>query len=154
LETVDVLLTFEGTPALDINLSDDKGRTALHLAVAGNHAPIVTRLCNDNRLDVNVGDQFGETALHDACAKQNRSDIVHQLIVARGVDVNIKSKAGITPLHKVRPSLIPCVCLERFLLRFDSCGAHVERSKYPAALLQKKKFGQNHYRPAALPSFY
>lgn len=101
-EVCDALLTFKGSPALNVNLADANGSTALHAAAAEGQLRIVERLCCDERVDATVQDRYGESALHDAAARQGREQVIDALLAMGGgrIDVNAPSATGTTALHK------------------------------------------------------
>ncbi|RMZ74098.1 hypothetical protein GMOD_00004939 [Pyrenophora seminiperda CCB06] len=79
-----------------VDIRDDFGKTALHLAaLRGNEA--VVRLLVEKGADVKAKDKNGMTALHGAASEGNEAMV--RLLVDRGADVNAKSNDGETVLH-------------------------------------------------------
>ena len=91
----------------DVNIKDENGNTALHLASFCGHRQIVKMLL-DAGADVNYSEVDGYTALHYASYSGHRQ-IVKMLLDA-GVDINIKDKKGRTALywalHKNKKDLV------------------------------------------------
>ena len=88
-------------------LSDNKGRTPLHYAVAHTQENSVTFLLQRDEVDVNDRNHFGETALHELIASSNYSTsedsgqqkILKQLTQVANIDLNAINNEGMTPLH-------------------------------------------------------
>ena len=79
----------------NLNLSDQDGLTALHVASLG-EAEIVQLLLSHNA-DVNAVDHNGMTPLHNAVLHPE-IDVVKALLQAEGIDVSIRNNEGMTPL--------------------------------------------------------
>ena len=80
---------------IDVNCSDDLGRTALHVAASEGHSNMVQALLQTN-IDINVKDHKGNTALNDAV--RHHHDAVAALIRTHAPDQSISLpgfKAGI-----------------------------------------------------------
>ena len=89
----------------DINVTDGRGQTPLHLAVREGHLALA-KLLLAKGADINAQDKFGWTALHFA-ANRGEQDMAN-LLIASGADVKAKSGViiaegeadeGWTPLH-------------------------------------------------------
>ena len=80
----------------DINATDAKGSTALHVAAARNWHRKAADLLSQGA-DANARNDKGETPLHVAAAK-NASKVA-EVLLTRGAEVKAKSKNGYTPLH-------------------------------------------------------
>jgi len=81
-----------------VNLKDNKGRTALHLAINSDTAvECVQLLLGHPQIDVNCTDSSMRTPLHWA-AVCNRPNICHAL-VNRGANQNYRDVSGRTPMH-------------------------------------------------------
>lgn len=52
---------------MDVNSINEKLRTALHSAVAGNQVEVVTELMKVPTINLNATDANGKTALHLSC---------------------------------------------------------------------------------------
>ncbi|OQD61737.1 hypothetical protein PENPOL_c015G05517 [Penicillium polonicum] len=83
--------------ALDINAPDANGATALCLAAAAKHTPIVLQILAEDHVDISVAGQTGRTALHHAASTGN-IPIACVLIAKEDLDPNIRDDQG-------RPSL-------------------------------------------------
>ena len=57
----------------NVNASDTRGATVLHLSVVTGHLEAVKLLVNAPELDVNAQDSSGDTALHEAVANGGNS---------------------------------------------------------------------------------
>jgi urea transporter len=62
LEAVQYLIACGVNP----NLTDYDGRTALHLAVCGNHYPVVKYLVEESNASLSITDYYGQTPIDDA----------------------------------------------------------------------------------------
>jgi len=81
----------------NINAKNDKGQTALHVAVDSADGDIVELLLSKGA-DINAkDDESGFTALHHA-AKSGNKDTA-EMLIAKGADINAKDKQGHTPLY-------------------------------------------------------
>ncbi|CAI9102440.1 OLC1v1000714C2 [Oldenlandia corymbosa var. corymbosa] len=81
---------------VDINLTDQDGRTALHHATIGKKEPVISHLLRKGA-NVNVRDQDGATALHYAVQVGAMQTV--KLLIKYNVDVNTADDEGWTPLH-------------------------------------------------------
>jgi len=80
----------------DVNVKDEKGRTALMFASWYGHKKVVKQLL-EKGADVNAREyKDGETALMWAAAKGDKK--VVKLLLESGADVNAKNKGGWTAL--------------------------------------------------------
>ncbi len=76
VKAVEMLLN---DPRVDVNLTDDKRRTALIHAVRNGNVKVVEMLLNDPRVDVNLTDSEGLTALMHA-AERGNVEVVEMLL--------------------------------------------------------------------------
>jgi len=79
----------------DIDIQDDQGDTALHLAVGHEQ---VAELLLEKGADINRTDRWGMTALHEAA--RNGHEQVVGLLLKKGADVNAKDQGDGTALHE------------------------------------------------------
>jgi ankyrin repeat protein len=79
-----------------LDVTNNRGRTPLHLATNNHHVEIV-KILLDGGADPRLANDGGWTALHIA-AERGYEDIV-DLLLGRGVDINAETKLGKTPLH-------------------------------------------------------
>ena len=82
--------------SVDVNASDDKGRTPLHIAARDNAEAMVVCLL-DHDADIEARDNFGRTALQYAAV--HGYDHVAALLLDRGADIEALDNDGWTPLH-------------------------------------------------------
>ncbi len=83
--------------ATNINASDNKGNTLLHIALAA-HAPTdIIRLLIDRGITISARNKEGETALHIA-VRDNLKDS-GELLLVRGADLFANNAEGISPLY-------------------------------------------------------
>uniref|UniRef100_A0A1B0DRJ1 Uncharacterized protein n=1 Tax=Phlebotomus papatasi TaxID=29031 RepID=A0A1B0DRJ1_PHLPP len=83
---------------LDINLANDQGMTALHLAVKNHNLEAVKRLVEAGASVKIAERKHGNSILHIAVAER-AVDIVRFLLQKTKVDVNQMTSSGYTPLH-------------------------------------------------------
>jgi ankyrin repeat protein len=83
---------------VNVNAIDDKGRTALALAVAGGHVEIATLLLDKGGADINEKNNYGWTPLMVASGMGNL-DMVNLLLKYGEINVNAKKADGATALH-------------------------------------------------------
>ena len=87
----------------DLNISNDNGDTALHLACKTGNLKLVTLLLrmesSSIHIDINSKDKCGDSPLHIACRK--RSSKICMLLIRSKVhcDINAKDASGNTPFH-------------------------------------------------------
>ena len=82
----------------DLNATDDKSRTPLHLAAGAGRTATLRVLVKQCGADVGAGSSFGDTPLHVA-ARCGHCDTARMLVRELGADVGAKNEAGLTPLH-------------------------------------------------------
>ena len=81
----------------DVNMTDDHGRSALHLAVQCNSDDCVAELLRRDA-DVTCEDERGATPLHVAAARPASNEVLKLLLVS-SADLNATDRSGWTPLH-------------------------------------------------------
>ena len=93
----DILRALIDAPDVHLNVRNNDGDTPLHFAVANRKEQSV-RLLIDAGADINISDNDQWTALHRA-ACNGYDDILGALIDAPDVNLNVRNKDGLTPLH-------------------------------------------------------
>lgn len=83
--------------AVDVNIPDCNGQSALSLAAEKGHESIVRALLKAHLTDVNLLDCNKRSALSHA-AKNGHEPIARALLKVPGIDYDIKDDAGLTPL--------------------------------------------------------
>jgi len=92
------LMKFLIKAGVNINIQNNHGWTALHLASRFGKKEIVELLIKVAGVNVNIQDNDGKTALHEA-SRYGYKDCVELLIKVGGVNVNIQNNDGSTALH-------------------------------------------------------
>lgn len=88
----------------NVNVRNNDGNTALHIAVMSNsYACVSTILQHRRRVDVNLVNQNNDTALHIAVKNRSSSRIVDALILG-GANGDIKNSDDKTPLEIAKES--------------------------------------------------
>ena len=84
---------------VDIHVKDSYGRTPLHSAVLGKHAPstLVAAILIERGANVDAKNESGDTPLHMS-AREYAREIATKL-VAHGANIHAKNNNGDTPLH-------------------------------------------------------
>lgn len=80
----------------DVNLTDAKGRTPLHIAAAGKSADIVRQLLRRGAFVQACGTHVQATPLHFACAKGNFE--IARILLKYGASLDAVTTTGHTPL--------------------------------------------------------
>ena len=75
-------------PSIEVNLADDQGKTALHVAAHSGSIDAVKLLLDDKRVDVNCKDNRQITPLIMAAGKPENIEIFKLLLADRRVEVN------------------------------------------------------------------
>jgi ankyrin repeat protein len=78
----------------NVDMKDELGNTALHMAAAAGHTPIVKKLL-ENNANVNIQNNQGNTPLHQATWR-NHPEIVKMLLNA-GARVDVRNQEGKLP---------------------------------------------------------
>ncbi|XP_046849432.1 serine/threonine-protein phosphatase 6 regulatory ankyrin repeat subunit B-like [Xenia sp. Carnegie-2017] len=81
-----------------VNLKNNDGQTALHIAAYEGQEAMIKLLCSSNKMFADIQDKFDRTAVHIA-AERGFSGIVEYLVDKVNVDINFRSKSGNTLLH-------------------------------------------------------
>lgn len=82
---------------IDFNAQDNKGQTALHLALEHQDRPVVKSILRDSPVDINVRDCEGRAAI-SCVAFRGDVDYLTGLLTHDKIDVNTRNKDGMTPL--------------------------------------------------------
>ncbi|RMZ66149.1 26S proteasome non-ATPase regulatory subunit 10 [Pyrenophora seminiperda CCB06] len=84
-----------------VNLQNDEGQTALHLAVIQKSATMVQLLLNAGDMDVNMQDNKGQTTLHLAVTQEYHNiEVIQMLVEVDRIGLNVQSyKEKETALH-------------------------------------------------------
>ncbi|CAF0952331.1 unnamed protein product, partial [Brachionus calyciflorus] len=77
---------------------NDKGETALHLAVMNNDIEKIKDLLNDPLTDINAKDYAGWTPLHEAVNKDNIE--IMKILIEHNANINAGGYQNNTPLHE------------------------------------------------------
>ncbi|XP_046862983.1 serine/threonine-protein phosphatase 6 regulatory ankyrin repeat subunit A-like [Xenia sp. Carnegie-2017] len=81
-----------------VNLKNNDGQTALHIAAYEGQEAMINLLCSCNKMFADIQDKFDRTAVHIA-AERGFSGIVEYLVDRVNVDINFRSKSGNTLLY-------------------------------------------------------
>ena len=95
-EEVAILLSTK----MDVNVQDNKGRTALHYACIYNRYETSVFLIEKPNIDINATDEDGKTALHHAC-QTSESRIIRLFLTyheERDINLSILDNEGKNPL--------------------------------------------------------
>ena len=86
----------EGEPGSEINGRDKFSRTPLHLASWAGHTEVVEELLKEEGVNVGTCAKDETCAIHFACMKGHTT--VARRLLAKGANVNAKTRKGVTPL--------------------------------------------------------
>jgi ankyrin repeat protein len=100
MQMIDFLLDH---PAIDIDIRDDTGATALFCAMENRQYDVV-KLLLDKKADSKIGNQHKKTILHLAAEHGNKA-LVKLLIEQYGHDLNVTTHEELTPLHLASQNL-------------------------------------------------
>lgn len=91
----------------EVNMTNQSGDSPLHLATRNGNLPTIELLLNEGA-DVSQTDMHGDSVLHLAVAKCSSEtpilsisaeNYIINLLINKGINVNLKNKRGITPLY-------------------------------------------------------
>ncbi|GJQ66527.1 hypothetical protein Trydic_g4513 [Trypoxylus dichotomus] len=82
----------------ELNLNDNRGCTALHLAVEFKRADILRILLAQPAIRRNARNNNGETPLFLSLEDETNEEITN-ILINSGCDINIANNEGVTPLH-------------------------------------------------------
>ncbi|XP_046647767.1 serine/threonine-protein phosphatase 6 regulatory ankyrin repeat subunit B-like [Daphnia pulicaria] len=81
------------------NAKDEKGNTALHVAIMNKSKTVVGELLKRSESDVNLKNNDKQTALHLACWWNDIPIDLFKIILKKSTDVNVQEEDGDTALH-------------------------------------------------------
>ena len=114
-----------GRPDIEVNTTDERGRTPLSRAAMTRHEGIFRMLLERREIDVNGKDYGGNTPLHRAVCARNEANL-RLLLAHPKIDVNAEDNEGHTALW----------CAERN--RRDGFNGHLSEWKTMINLLKAK----------------
>lgn len=92
LERIVFLLKFR----IDLNITDEEGKTVFHKTVISNDIEVIEKLLT-KKVDLDIRDKQGRTALHHTQWKGNYK--IAKLLISAGADMNVSDAAGFTILN-------------------------------------------------------
>jgi ankyrin repeat protein len=104
--------------ACDVNMKDNNGRTALHVAASrgDSHVELVKFLC-ENKANLDIQDNNGQTALHVATASRGNSHVeLVKFLCENKANLDIQDKDGQTALHNAAASRGSSLDMVKFLI--------------------------------------
>ena len=113
---------------INVNATDAKGQSMLHIASELGHAESIRLLLNhsDNRADIHARDAEGCTALHLAAGAGQ--GVAVKILLERGAQLDAKDLKGLQPLdHAQQTGHRGCELLMKRALSRPLSGAHVEK---------------------------
>ncbi|MBF8246369.1 MAG: ankyrin repeat domain-containing protein, partial [Rickettsia sp.] len=84
---------------LNLNIQDQNGDTALHMASSSGYLDLTTKLLDTEGTDINFKNNKGETALHYTILQGDSRLNIISLLVKRNADINIQNLENKTALH-------------------------------------------------------
>jgi ankyrin repeat protein len=94
----------------DLNLTENYGQAALHLAAKNNHWPVVSYLLQTGDVHIDAESALGQTALYQA-AEEGHAKVV-QLLLKAGADPYAADNQGLTPfINAVKSAHMECMAL-------------------------------------------
>ena len=82
---------------ISVNLQEQYGATALHLACSRGNVDAVALLLESEGIEVNIQDKQQDTPLHSACL--NGSATIVEMLLNHGADALIANEEGVLPIH-------------------------------------------------------
>ena len=88
-----LILLFLKNPAIDLNMLDTDGETALHIAIRWGNLEVV-ELLHAAGADLEIADKSGRTALLFACHYRYRHQGIIEFLIRNGANVDARLPAG------------------------------------------------------------
>ncbi len=135
---LEIIQTNENKQSL-LNIQNESGNTALHLATYYNNFKAIKRLIHGG-IDVNIQNQHGDTALHQAI--KNKKPFIITYLMHAGSDLTLKNEEGDAPLEYAQYQLHSLQILIAFgsldSIRKLECLEKIETLKKIIVLLKEK----------------
>lgn len=128
-QTISLMDRILNNPDLDINLTDEKGRTALFQATQISNPMIITKILAKQGVVVNVRTQNGTTPLIRAAKKNNLKAV--KLLLKNGADINAENSKGSALIHAVKQEHVDIV---KFLIKKNADLDSFDKFKKMTAL--------------------
>ena len=134
-----------------LNMQNESGNTALHLATYYNNFKIIKRLIRAG-INVNIQNQYGDTALHQAI--KNKTSFIVAYLIHAGSDLTLKNEEGDTPLEYAQYKLHSLNMLIAFgsfdPIQKQQCLDQIKILKKIIVLLKEKISKPSHATPEIL----
>lgn len=124
--------SFAINQAANVNLKDNNGDSALHLALSAGHMPIAMALFQHNDIDTNASNIYGRTILMRA-AFEGHEPIVQHLLQLQATDLDQQDKQGDTALNLAAFS--GHTSIARLLLQGNDTGINICNKDGSTALM-------------------
>lgn len=137
IKVIDLLLA---TPGIDFNAANNCGNTALLCATLSGHLEAIKRLLAKQGIDINATNEYGSgPALIYALGNAKLTDIAAQMLGMPGINANVATTDGVTPLHLAVRNYLPAIV--KLLLAIPGLALNASDRDGNTALIHAAKGG-------------
>lgn len=139
----EVVMLLTENPKMNINAEDDKGETALYVAVTQGNASIIKNILKRDDADITKKPYASQNSVFQIAVLNGDYPLVHHLGKYDKINVNAQDEYGKTPLHYA--SKMKNADMFRFLLFHPKTNVNIQDNEGKTALYEAAEKGKQEY---------